>query len=77
MDCNWLQGEVFQGLDMDKIASGVTCDGEETSLDQCFHHALGGDVVCPEKQMVAGVICTTSKYKKYFNIISSFLWSRD
>ncbi len=47
---------------MTKVFGGIKCDGSESRLSECYHGEMGAQVVCPEAQMVAGVVCTPGNH---------------
>jgi len=55
-----LQANFFGGENLTKLASGIHCDGEESTLAECYHETSGLGSVCPRRIMVAGVVCATA-----------------
>ena len=53
------QVNFFGGENMTKLAAGIHCDGEESSLSDCYHEESGHGVTCPRRDMMAGVVCAT------------------
>ncbi|KAJ9573643.1 hypothetical protein L9F63_008984 [Diploptera punctata] len=55
-----IQTDFFGGNSSAITLSGVKCTGNEESLDECMHSAMG-QVSCPgRRENIAGVVCTKS-----------------
>jgi len=53
-----VQTNSFGGESLDKLISGLHCDGEEDHLAECYHEHVSDDVICSAVTMVAGVVCS-------------------
>lgn len=51
---------MFYGRNGKTLVSGMTCLGNEVSLDQCLRHRLD-NVSCSSSKSVAGVMCLKGK----------------
>ncbi|XP_064631016.1 lysyl oxidase homolog 2-like [Lineus longissimus] len=52
------KSNIFGGGDEEKVLAGITCEGHENKLSECFHKQVLDEVECPKKRLVAGVSCT-------------------
>lgn len=53
-----VRSDFFGGANYTKMYAQIRCDGDETSLHECYHGMLGEDVICSRESKIAGVICT-------------------
>ena len=60
------QTSLFGGEDVNKLVLGIRCEGTEEKLWKCYHQEIR-NVVCPQAQLVAGVVCTNGQWR-YFTV---------
>lgn len=44
------------------MISGLHCTGEETKLSECHHENVDKAVSCKDSNLIAGVLCTESRF---------------